>query len=229
MGNKFGSHVQIHGYIFDIDHTLLNSDKAQIDAALWALDQVGIKRTYAQILKEFDRATDDMLAVVMGQEGIDRHVSVAHIATLATEKLLDLIPTIPTYPRVQEIFDSLHAQGFRIGLASNNYNTVIDAMITHFRWQPYIAAYAGIDDFPPDQRKPHPAMVKKVVHAFGLDPRQCVMVGDSFYDIQAGQHAGCHTIAVCTGNAQKDAFLSLHPDLILDSISDLLAYLPVSF
>jgi beta-phosphoglucomutase-like phosphatase (HAD superfamily) len=77
----------IKGYIFDIDHTLLNSDKAQIDAALWALKKYGIHRTYAELLKEFDRTTDDMIRVVMGQEGVDKKVSIDQIATLATEKL----------------------------------------------------------------------------------------------------------------------------------------------
>jgi len=208
---------------------LLNSDQAQIDAALWALKQYGIQRTYDDILKEFDRATDDMLRVIMGNEGIEKHVSVSQIAELATEKLHELLPSISPYAKVLDILQKVNASGAKIGLASNNFNSIINAMITTFHWNPYISSFAGIDAFPPEHRKPHPAMIQKVLKDFQLSPSECVMIGDSVYDIRAGQQAGCFTVALCTGNSKHANFVKLHPNKILESITDLYPLLPLAF
>jgi HAD superfamily hydrolase (TIGR01509 family) len=219
----------IQGYIFDIDHTLLNSDKAQIDAALWALEQFDIHRTYADILKEFDRATDDMFRVVMGNEAVDKKISLNQIAELATVKLHELLPTIKPYPKVYEILETIHKCGAKIGIASNNYNSIIKAMIDTFHWTPFISSFAGIDNFQIEQRKPHPAMLQKVINDFGLVASDCVMIGDSQYDMMAGQKAGCFTIALCTGNSNAADFGKISPNLILDSITQLYPLLPIDF
>lgn len=170
-----------------------------------------------------------MLRVVMGQDGIDKGISIVQIADLATQKLHELLPLISPYARVLEILQKLSGMGAKIGLASNNFNSIIDAMISTFRWSPYVSSFAGIDEFPPDQRKPHPAMIQKVLNDFQLSPAECVMIGDSVYDIRAGQQAGCYTVALCTGNSKYDQFLKLNPNKILPSITDLYSYLPLFF
>ena len=55
----------------------------------------------------------------------------------------------------------------------------------------------------------------------GLQPTECVMVGDSTHDLKAGRAAGMTCVGVLTGPACKEE-LAPYADVILNSI----AYLP---
>jgi len=48
------------------------------------------------------------------------------------------------------------------------------------------------------------------------------MVGDGPIDIAAGKALGLKTIAVLTGGHRREALLASQPDLILDSVADLI-------
>ena len=214
----------IKGYIFDLDHTLIESDRAHINAALMVLKDHRLHKTDADIWPHFDKATDDMMKSLAG-DGIP--LTAHQLGLEHTKKLLDLIPTIPLYPQANEILHKIHNGGGRIAFASNNYNVVIGAILKHFKWDAISRGFIGIDGIV--NRKPHPEMVQKAVDLLHLKPQDCVMVGDSIYDLKAGKSAGCYTVALCTGSFKSDDFQLLGPNLILNSISELFSILPLQF
>jgi phosphoglycolate phosphatase-like HAD superfamily hydrolase len=55
-----------------------------------------------------------------------------------------------------------------------------------------------------------------------------VMVGDGPIDITAGKALGLKTVAVLTGGDRRESLLASQPDLILDSVADLLPRLAES-
>ena len=63
------------------------------------------------------------------------------------------------------------------------------------------------------------------IHQDQLDipAQQAVMVGDGPIDISAGKALGLRTIAVLTGGDRRELLLASQPDLILDSVADLLS------
>ena len=56
--------------------------------------------------------------------------------------------------------------------------------------------------------KPHPAPLLEAAAQMGLDPAQCIYVGDDERDIIAGQAAGMGTVAATYGYLGKDASIS---------------------
>lgn len=68
-------------------------------------------------------------------------------------------------------------------------------------------AMSGIDGFFPvlvgsddcAMHKPEPGPILYACDLMGLDPMCCVYVGDSPFDIRAGNAAGCATVAACWG------------------------------
>ena len=218
--------MDIRGYIFDIDHTLLNSDDAHISAALWAFDQHGLKRTAADILAHFDKATDDIFRLVAGP---DYRGDPLVIAQEKTVKFIETVANVPHYPRVNAILAKIHENGGKIAFVSNNYNEVIEAMLVAYGWDKISEGFVGIDDV--TNRKPHPEMVLQALNKLQLKPEECVMIGDSAYDVQAGEGAGTHTIGVCTGHYTREQFEDgkVRPNIILDSITALEDMIPLSF
>jgi HAD superfamily hydrolase (TIGR01509 family) len=217
---------KIRGYIFDLDHTLLNSDRVQIEAALWGFAQQGYTHTYEEVLAHFDLATDEMLRIV-GENTF--HGDFKLLERQSTDYLIKHIADIPLYPHVQELLAAVHASGGKIGFASNNYCSVIQAIIDTFGWSKWCQGFSGIEDVAPQERKPHPAMITRTAKILGCEPADCVMIGDSQYDIRAGKAAGTATIAVCTGTTPITTFQEIHPNWIVKRVGDLLTQIPLTF
>lgn len=56
-------------------------------------------------------------------------------------------------------------------------------------------------------RKPAPGMLKRAAMDLGLDLTQSVIVGDRWRDVEAGQRAGCHTVFIDRGYAERHPLL----------------------
>lgn len=68
--------------------------------------------------------------------------------------------------------------------------------------------------------KPAPSQLIGFCTVTGLDPEDCIMVGDSTHDMKAGNAAGMRTVGVLTGPAQAYE-LQPYADVILNSIAEL--------
>ena len=64
-------------------------------------------------------------------------------------------------------------------------------------------------------RKPRPGLLLEGAKLFGLDLPTCVMVGDRWRDIEAGQNAGCRTVFLDYCYAERRP---VAPDLTVDSL-----------
>ena len=65
-----------------------------------------------------------------------------------------------------------------------------------------------------DWRKPEPGMLLAAAEEMGLDLKQSWIVGDSGRDVEAGRRAGCRTILLGSGPADRDAADDGRPDYI---------------
>ena len=68
--------------------------------------------------------------------------------------------------------------------------------------------------------KPEPGQLLGFCTTTGLEPEDCIMVGDSTHDLNAGNAAGMRTVGVLTGPAQAYE-LQPYADVILSSIAEL--------
>jgi phosphoglycolate phosphatase-like HAD superfamily hydrolase len=71
--------------------------------------------------------------------------------------------------------------------------------------------------------KPHPMPVRLAVKALGLEPSQCVLVGDTGVDVRSAKAAGALTVGVLCGFGERDDFEAA--DLVLDSPAQLVEWL----
>lgn len=66
-------------------------------------------------------------------------------------------------------------------------------------------------------RKPRPGMLLEAADRFDLDLTGSVMVGDRWRDIEAGRRAGCRTVFVSRGYAERQPE---DPDLVVAELAD---------
>ncbi|NNE71109.1 MAG: HAD hydrolase-like protein [Rhodothermales bacterium] len=47
-----------------------------------------------------------------------------------------------------------------------------------------------------------------------------VIIGDTEHDVRCGHHVGARTVAVCTGNVDRESLLTAGPDLLLEDLTE---------
>jgi histidinol-phosphate phosphatase family protein len=74
-------------------------------------------------------------------------------------------------------------------------------------------------------RKPRTGMIDQACRDFRLNPRRCVLIGDSTRDVQAGQNAGTKTFLVLTGHAGADGRFPAPPDETFQDLDEAIGHL----
>ncbi|MXN51105.1 HAD-IA family hydrolase [Shinella sp. AETb1-6] len=116
-------------------------------------------------------------------------------------------------------FGTMHARGYRLGVASSDNEASIRATAKRFGFDGYLHYVAGYDSG--YGVKPEPGMVLGFCAATGLEPHQVAVVGDNNHDLHMGRSAGAGvTVAVLTGTGSRQS-LSEASDYCLNDITEL--------
>jgi len=73
--------------------------------------------------------------------------------------------------------------------------------------------------------KPYPDPIFFAAQRMGVQPQECLMIGDTTVDIRAGKTAGAQALGVLCGFGEEDELRQLGADHILKSTSDLIGLL----
>lgn len=102
------------------------------------------------------------------------------------------------YPKAEEFVKKLHAQGFKLAIASNNNHATIEKALELAGILRFFDRIVGRDDVM--DTKPAPDMLLKLAWKFKLEKKDIVFIGDSDNDEKAGAAAGIRTIRVKPGS-----------------------------
>jgi beta-phosphoglucomutase-like phosphatase (HAD superfamily) len=72
------------------------------------------------------------------------------------------------------------------------------------------------------RHKPAPDIVLEAAKRLGISPKQCVVVGDSPLDVQAGKQAGVFTIAVLSTTYTRKQLESTKPTIVIEEFEEIL-------
>lgn len=76
-----------------------------------------------------------------------------------------------------------------------------------------------------DYTKPFPHPVQWAAREMGVEPSECLMIGDTVVDIRSGRSAGAQTVGVLCGFGTERELKRCGADLILDNTPDLVDHL----
>ena len=83
---------------------------------------------------------------------------------------------------------------------------------------PYFEHVQGTDGFP---AKPAPDVIFAALKALGAEPSDCLFVGDSAADMEAGQRAGVKTCAVTYGYGTREDLARWNPTYWINDLREL--------
>ncbi|MFX0100819.1 MAG: HAD family hydrolase [Candidatus Hodarchaeota archaeon] len=208
------------GYIFDVDGTIMDSHDAHYRA--WDRITRVHNLTYEkeQIVQHFGKTTPQIAMALFKRDDAE------FIDAVSEEKegyFIEEIPSVDMYNGAKDVFNRLKNLGKKTCLASSNVREAIWQVIISHGLEGVIDAHVGLDDI--KEGKPDPEIIFKSAEMLGLKVSECIMVGDSIYDIQAGNAAGCFTVAVLTGIFSRSELKAEHANLVLEDVSKLLDYI----
>ena len=73
------------------------------------------------------------------------------------------------------------------------------------------------------KRKPAPDMAWAIAKQLGVEPKECMYIGDTDTDMQTGKAAGMYTIGVLWGFRDREELEANHADIIIEKPQELIA------
>lgn len=206
-------------YLFDVDGTLLDSAAditGAVREALAAEGVTGLSQRYLesfigfhlfdlfeQVLPHYSRAQHD--AILQNYRRI--YLARRHSSTRLYEGVTEMLSRLPG----------------RKSTATTKSSETARAILTQFGLISHFEHVQGTDGFP---SKPEPDVILKSLDIFGVDPAECLLVGDSAPDMEAGRRAGVKTCGVRYGYGNLEEMARHEPDYWIESPLDLVAFLP---
>ena len=130
---------------------------------------------------------------------------------------------IRRYPGVIELLDDLIAAGVTCAVATSKRRETARLALHSVGIDHLVDVVAALEDT--TAHKPAPDPLLHAAAALGVDPADCVYVGDATVDVRSAQAAGMSAVAVTWGAGERDALVATHPDALVDSVPELAAYL----
>jgi len=194
--------------IFDLDGTLLDTLDDLAAAVDHALAAMGWPRRTTEEVRQFVGNGVKLLmdrAAPPDSGEADRARALEIFKARYAEHMADR--TAP-YPGIPELLTALRARGIKTAVVSNKFDAAVKGLAEGY-FPGLLSVAAGELESAGIPKKPHPAMVEKVLAELGAVRERAVYVGDSDVDIATARNAGLACIAVTWG-FRDEAFLRAH-------------------
>jgi phosphoglycolate phosphatase len=206
--SKKGRTLAYKAVIFDLDGTLLNT-----------LDDLKASTNFALAQHCLPARTTDEVRQFVGN-GIRNLIKLA-VSPHTSEDLIDAVhatfdkhydahhldQTTP-YRGVVELVQRLRASGIGCCVVSNKGDYAVQPLVQHF-FPGLFDVVCGEREREGIRRKPWPDTVQTCMRTLGVDPEDCVYIGDSEVDVLTASNAGIAHIIVTWG-FRDESFLREH-------------------
>lgn len=126
---------------------------------------------------------------------------------------------IASYDGIAPLLERLSAAGRALGLVTSKTRDAVDLAFASLPIAKYFDIVISADDSV--RHKPDPEPIRVALEGLGRTANGGCYVGDSPFDIQAGQRAGIATIAVTWGFFSRTDLEAVRPDIVCETASDL--------
>ena len=127
------------------------------------------------------------------------------------------------YAGVREGLDYMQQQNYILGCVTNKAEQFTLPILKHFGIFDDFGIVISGDTL--EQKKPDPLPLLHAAKFFGVKPNDALMLGDSISDVKAARAAGFAIICMSYGYNHGNDIANAKPDLVIDSMSELKAYL----
>lgn len=207
--------------LFDLDGTLIDTNKLIIESFHYALDQMYQESADIEaITSSFGKPLNEAFRpMAKSEQDIDELIRLFRVYNFARHD-----DYVEIFPGVEEVIVRLKEKKFKTGIVTSKLNKMAKRGLNLFGLEKYIDVCIGADDT--SIHKPDPFPVLECLRRLDSKGQNSFMVGDSPYDITAGKLSGCKTVFVNYSMVSIDRE-KLEADYLIDHMIDLAEILKI--
>lgn len=207
--------------LFDVDGTLVDSNAVHARAWVEAFREVGLDVPVERVQPLIGMGGDKLMPEATGLAADDPRLD--GLGERRTELFLQrYVGDIGPLPGARALIERLTADGLVIAIATSAKKDELAAILRAGGLEPSLFD-TRTSSSDAEHSKPEPDIVEAAVHRAGVPAADCVMIGDTPYDLEAATRAGVDLIGVRSGG-WRDADLP-GALAVYDDPADLLAHL----
>ncbi len=213
-GNK---NLNIIHYCFDLDGTLVDSNKTIYESMVYTLRKLNISFNIDEklfALKIGQHFNDIFKGFNINVPDFEKFISIYK------ENYFEQMEYSALYPGVEETLASLKHRNNKISLLTTKVQDQADKILDHFKLAEYFDLIMGRREG--IAHKPSPEPLELICKELNVDLKNTLMVGDTEMDIQCGKNAGSFTCGVLYGYRTKELLEIEKPDFIVGDIGEIL-------
>ena len=203
--------------MFDLDGTVTDSGRAITSSVEYALEQFGITNQPREKLETFiGPSLYDSFEREYQFHGEDCDKAVALYRYIyEKERMYD----VDIYDGIVALLQDLKAQKKTVLLVTSKPLKFSKLIIERIGMSNLFDAIIApeLSDHSSDKKR----LIEKAVNEYGLDRNECIMIGDTKYDIEGALGAGVDSIAVTYGYGKTDSLRESGATFIADSVKDI--------
>jgi len=212
--------LKINHICFDLDGTLVKSDKTIYKSTLKALKRLGINGSIDE--KRFSEMLGMHFVDIFNDLGIDVPDFDKFIG-IYKSYYFDFIDESFLYPNIEETLSFIQEKDIKISLLTTKGQDQAEKIINHFHLNTHFDFIMGRREG--IAHKPSAEPLLNICDSLNVKIFNTVMVGDTEIDIGCGKNAGAITCAVSYGFRTEETLLKYEPDYIFNSILELQKFL----
>lgn len=208
--------------IFDLDGTLIDSKLDLANSVNAALEHMGRQPLEHSVVYSYvGNGAPVLMRRAMGEGATEDEVqrSLDYFLQYYREHMLD---NTVLYPGVRSALDLFHSRRMPMAVLTNKPVRFSHGIIAGLGLSSHFFQVYGGNSF--EQKKPDPIGIHRLLEESGASPEETMMVGDSAVDVKTARNANVFACGVTWG-LQPETFAEAPPDLLVDEMDELVAYL----
>ena len=215
--------VMIRACIFDLDGTLANTLESIACAGNRALEAVGLQPLPMNNYKYYAGDGAKTLVERMLKDSGDQQLLKLDEAFEIYSDFFraDCTYKVTVFDGIYEVIQKLKAKGIKVTVLSNKpHERTLDVIHKLFGDDVFDVVWGQKDSLP---KKPDPTGALMTAKTLGVEPKECLYIGDTDVDMQTGNGAGMVTVGVLWGFRDMEElkthgahYIIEHPDEIYE-------------
>ena len=223
-----------HGIIFDFDGTLLDVMEPLQQSIEEVFTEKNIKADMELTIQEVGATLESIQGypipkiLLQSYEIFKAITSLGHLTYLKKLRIAMKIfakyqqyaKEAVIFPKAKELISFLKKECALFIVSHNQTRSILESLEKEGIEQDFKEIY-GADKLP--ALKPHPDAFLPILEQYKkVKGSDWIVIGDMPSDIEAAKEAGLCTIGIASGISKKDVLANINPDLLVDSLEELL-------
>lgn len=208
----------IKAVLFDLDGTLVNSLFDLGASTNYALEKMGFPTHETEKYKYF--VGDGMAKLIeraLPESKRDKETIKTTLDIFMEHYRAHYVDKTVPYDGISELLDKL--TGVKKAVISNKADEMVIPLTKKLLGDRFDIVCGKREGYP---TKPDPTLTLEIIGELGVEPKECIFVGDSGMDMAVAKNSGCVAVGVLWGFREKEELLANGADYIISSPDEIL-------